>query len=100
MSQSIVQLICGEFWVPNKAYHSPLSESLAPWYGYCSDGGHCIICCLAQDYEESGDLTECLIPVPVKTVLKSYEVKRGLIVVDLPYSPQLGLVTPATDDEY
>lgn len=100
MSQSIARMVCGEFWVSNRTYHSPLPKNVAPWYSYCSDGGHCIVCCLKEDYKEGIDLTNYLVPVPVKTVLKNYQVKGQYVVVDLPYSPELGVLTPAKDTEF
>lgn len=98
--QSVVSKICNGWYVPNKTYYKPLPLELQEWYGYCSDGGHSIVCCLKQDYKPEGDLTGCLLPAPVKSVLKSYEVLRGYVVVDLPYSSTLGLLTPEEDDEY
>lgn len=100
MSREIVRIICEGFYVPNKHYPRPLPEELNNWYAYCSDAGHSIVCCLKTDYQPDVDLTQYLLPVSVRTVMKSYEVMGGYIVVDLPYSPKLGLVTPEEDIEY
>lgn len=99
-TQKIVRLVCGEFYVEGKQYPKPLPSEIEQWYGYCSDSGHNLICCLAQDYQEEQDLTQNLIPVPVKAVLKEYEIKDGYVVVDLPYSSELGLLTNPEDDEF
>ncbi len=100
MTNRVVQKVCGEFYVPGKSYHSQLSSQLQEWYAYCSDGGHCIVCCLKADYKPEGDLTDYLLPVPVKSVLQDYELHRGYVVVDLPYSSEIGLITPREDDEF
>ena len=98
--KEIVSRVCEGFLVPGKQYHAPLPDPLREWYAYCSDGGHCVVCCLRSDYQDSGDLTDFLLPVPVKAVLRGYEVRRGYIIVDLPYSPKLGLITNPADDEF
>lgn len=100
MTNQIARKVCGEFYVSGKSYHSPLPSKLQEWYAYCSDGGHCIVCCLKSDYKADGDLTNYLLPVPVKSVLRGYETLRGYVVVDLPYSIDYGLVVPKDDDEF
>lgn len=100
MSQKTAKLVCGEFWVPGKTYHSPLPAELSAWYAYCSDGGHCIVCCLEQDYCPDTDLTDYLVPVPVMTVLRGYSVKNGYAVASVPYSKDLGLLAPEEDAEF
>lgn len=107
MSNQIVRRVCGEFYVPGKSYHSPLPQELQNWYAYCSDGGHCIVCCLEQDaWQVESDLTNYLLPVPVKTVLRKYETLQNYlvndlcyIVVNIPYSSEIGLTTPPEDEE-
>lgn len=100
MSQEIARIVCEGFYVPGKAYPQKLPPQLSNWYAYCSDAGHSIVCCLKEDYRPGVDLTQYLLPVSVKTVLKGYEVKQGYVVVDLPYSPELGLVTSEEDYEF
>lgn len=98
--QATARKICGEFYVAGKSYPGNLPAELQPWYAYCSDGGHCVVCCLKQHYQSEGDLTGELLPVPVKAVLRGYEILRGYVVVSLPYSQQVGLITDPKDDEY
>lgn len=100
MSNDTVRLVCGEFYVPGKRYHSALPPELERWYAYCSDGGHCVVCVLKQDYQPGVDLTDYLVPVPVKTVLRGYSVQEGYVVVDVGYDPRLGLLAPAGDDQF
>lgn len=94
------------FWVKLKA-GSPRFVSkkiqllaIAARYAYCSDGGHSIVCCLKQDFQTGIDLTDFLLPVPVKSVLRGYQNLDGYIVVDLPYSTEIGLITSPEDDEF
>lgn len=100
-----VKLI-GDCWmVPGKSYPKPLPSELAPWYLYLSDSGHSLVCCLKSYYKAEGDLTPCLLPVSVKTVLRNYEILRGFIVVDeelagCQYSSTIGLVQPQEDYEF
>lgn len=96
----LVKLICGEFYVPGKRYPGNLPANVEKWYAYCSDGGHCLVCVLAQDYKEGADLKNYLVPVPVKTVMRSHEVKGGYVVVNVPYSEEIGLMAPPEDEEF
>lgn len=96
----IARRVCGQFYVPGQTYPGNIPAEIQPWYAYCADGGHCIVCCLAQHYEDEGDLTSELLPVPVKSVLRGYEIKRGYVLVTFPYNPSYGLITPPEDDEY
>lgn len=99
--ESIIRTALGPWYVPGKQYHSSLPPELATWYCYPSDSGHSILCVLKQHYRPGEDNTGYLVPVPVKTVLRTgYAVDNGYIVVDLPYDPKLGLVTPHEDDEF
>lgn len=78
--QKIMQRILGDVLVPGKRYHSPLPPELVEWYAYTSDGGHSIICLLAEDAGEafaSHDVIARLVPCPVKAVLRGYRVVRG-----------------------
>ena len=95
----IIREVLGEFFVAGKRYHAPLPAELANWYAYASDCGHNVVCLLKRDYRETGDLKGSLVPVPVKAVLRGYEIKRGYVVVDVAYSAQVGLLTDPSDDE-
>lgn len=99
MSQITAKLVCAEFWVEGKTYHTQLPEELKSWYAYCFDGGHSIVCCLKSDFLPFEDLTDYLLPVPVKAVLKGYEIHDKYVVVDLPYDSAIGLIVPASDTE-
>lgn len=95
-----VKLVCQGFLVTGKQYPGNLPAAVEQWYAYCSDGGHCIVCVLEQDYKEGTDLTDYLIPVPVKSVLRKHQIKGGYVVVDVSYDSGIGLMTPAGDDEF
>jgi hypothetical protein len=95
----IVREVLGEFFVAGKRYHSPLPAELSEWYAYARDSGHNVVCVLTQDYRDDGDLKGKLVPVPVRAVLRGYEIRRGYVVVEVPYSPQFGLLTDPSDDE-
>lgn len=91
----------GPYLDPYRAYPTPLPDDIGQWHCYTRDGGHSIVVVLARDYRDEGDLTGSLVPAPVKSVLRAgYELRRGYVVVDLPYDPDLGLVTPAEEDEF
>jgi hypothetical protein len=99
-TQELVRQLSGAYYVADKSYHSDLPGELHPWYVYLSDCGHNIVCILARDYQENGELTKFLLPVPVKTVLRDYQIKNGYVVVDLPYSSEEGLLISEEDDEF
>lgn len=96
----IIREQLGRYLVEGVRYHSELPAELAAWYVYTSDGGHSIVAVLAATMSGAADLTRLLVPVPVRSVLRGYELRDGYVVVDLPYDPALGLLTPAEDDEY
>ena len=98
--QETVRLVCQDFLVAGKRYPSNLPADVEKWYAYCIDGGHCVVCVLKQDYKPDTDLTNFLVPVPVKTVLRSHQIKGGYVVVDVPYSEEIGLMAPEGDDEF
>lgn len=85
---------------PERQYPQRLPAELNSWYGYTTDGGHSILCLLKKDYVPGQDLTERLLPVPVKTVLRGYEILGGYVVINVPYDPDIGLLTQPGDDEY
>lgn len=94
----------GDFEIFGVRYHSPLPEELRPWYCYTPDGGHCVLCVLDQHYKAGMSLDEVgghLVPLPVKTVLRSYRMEAGVPVVSgVQYSPFFGAVAPEGDDEF
>lgn len=81
-------------------YHSDLPNELSPWYLYPYDSGHSILCVLKADWDLHTDKTQLQVPVPVKTVLRGYEIRDGFVVVDVPYDETLGLRAPPEDDEF
>lgn len=83
-----------------KSYSNPLPLELEAWYCYPIDAGHSIVCVPKPCFQSGSDLTRWLLPVPVKSVLRGYSVEGEYIVVDYPYDPLMGLLTPPEDDEY
>lgn len=85
-------------------YHSPLSPTLAGWYCYPLDGGHSILCLLAKDlsaaFETNQKVSDYLLPVPVKSVLRGFTIVNDFVVVDLPYSSDYGLKINDEDEEF
>jgi hypothetical protein len=98
--QVITRAVCGEFFVEGRLYTGNMPFEIQAWYAYCSDKGHCLVCCLLDHYEPEGDLISKLLPVPVRAVLRGFKIIRGYIVVDLPYSPETGLCTNPRDIEH
>lgn len=83
------------------SYHAPLPRLLAPWYAFLSDCGHSIVVVPAALWGTSTDPEELLVPAPVKSVLRGVvRWESGWPVVDLPYDPNQGLITPEGDDEW
>ena len=85
----------------NKRYPARLHVALTEWYCYTVDGGHSILAALKSAYTPDADPSTFLAPVPVKTVLRGYAITEdGYILVDVPYDPELGLITDPADAEY
>jgi hypothetical protein len=99
-TQELVRQLSGGYYVPNRTYYTDLPAEVLPWYVYLSDCGHNIVCVLARDYQEGEELTKFLIPVPVKAAMRSYQIKNGYVVVDIPYDSQEGLLISERDDEF
>ena len=98
--KQVVQRVLAGWLVPGKRYPRPLPVEIAPWHCYTADGGHSIVVVLRRDFRPGADLTDSLVPAPVKSVLRGYAIEDGYVVCDLPYDPDLGLRTPPEDDEY
>lgn len=109
--QQLIRRALGDegFLVHGKQYPRPLPAEVEPWYCYTTDGGHCLFVVVTSLAEEASrqpvgaaDLAfEAMVPAPVKAVLRAgYEVRDGRIWCDLPYDPDLGLVTDRDDDEF
>lgn len=67
---------------------------------YPADSGHSILCVLKKEFRPGADLTNSLLPVPVKAVLRKYSIDNGYVVVDLPYDSNFGLEINTEDDEF
>lgn len=95
----------GSFWRPG-VYHSPLPEDILPWYATVVDSGHCILCILPMFWKpemSQHEVADYLVSVPVKSVLRGYEIREGIVVPTSPlirYDANLGLITPEEDTEY
>lgn len=98
----VIEAALGSYLVPGKRYPQELPVDLAPWYCYTADGGHSILCVLRIHYTAGGNLTDVLVPAPVRAVLRvGYEISpEGFVITDLPYDRSIGLVTQPGDDEY
>lgn len=100
---SAIESVLGTMNDWNKHYHSTLASELAQWYCYPRDGGHSIMCILKKDFSNTKTkerLIRHMVPVPVKSVLKRYEVRNSVVIVDLPYSQLVGVIIPAEDYEW
>lgn len=101
--KQIIEVVAGGTLVEGKVYPTPLPPELGEWYCYLTDSGHSIIVLLEDSAGAallSHDTVNHLVAAPVKAVLRGYRQARGYIVCDLPYSPELGLMTAPEDDEY
>jgi hypothetical protein len=100
-NKETIRRVLGEFYGGEVPYHSSLLNELASWHCYATDSGHNILIILPMDYDDTSDLTGKLCPAPVKAVLRTgYQIRRGYVVCDLPYSPDVGLLTDPADDEW
>lgn len=87
--------------VPGRCYHSPLPPDLEAAYVYTRDGGHSIIVVLENEWRPGSPVEDWLVPAPVRAVLRAgYTVRDGLVWCRLPYSSEVGLLTPPEEDEY
>lgn len=84
-----------------RPYPGELPADIAPWHCYLPDGGHSLLVALASFYDAGVDPGAFLVPAPVKAVLRvGYVWRDGYPVADLPYDPDLGLMTDEDDDEF
>lgn len=86
-----------------RPYPNPLPDALARWHCYLADGGHSIVVALASHVPQDALPDEAyLVPAPVKSVLKAGWVvaDNGMLICDLTYDSELGLITPEEDDEF
>jgi|GEM_PF-1182026 len=88
-------------------YYKSLPKELEKWYVCTFDGGHNIFVFPKQfdDVLKSNpkySYSDCIIPCPVKTVLRGYIVNDdGIIEIEgLQYNIQSGLIFPEDDIEY
>jgi hypothetical protein len=82
----------------SKPYPGKLPPDLAPFHIYVPDQGHCLIV-VAAECGMPSDPTTCLVPYPVKAVLRvGYVLRDGLLWCNLPYDKFLGAI--ALPDEY
>lgn len=90
----------------DRAYHLILPDDLSAWYVYMEQYGHSILCILKQDEKiafTSQDKLYFLIPMPVKTVLNNYRVRKGIIICtnpDVSYDGQIELPCPTAHIEF
>ncbi|MFD7553577.1 hypothetical protein ACFV9E_03425 [Streptomyces sp. NPDC059835] len=90
-------------WVDMNPPAREMHEDLAWWHVGC-EGTHSSV--VVADPGTLGDrpgvreLTEHLLPAPVRTVERlGWRMVGGFVVVDLPVDPELGLVVPEEDEE-
>lgn len=86
-------------------YPEPLDPDLSRWYLYLADAGHSVLVAVASlipEGQEEGDVSPYLVPAPVLMVqrLGWRRNAQGFLVADVPYDPNLGLVSEPGDDEY
>lgn len=96
--QDIIEEVIGNLIERRHSYLRPLPVDLVPWYVYVRDVGHSIVCRL-KDSVPDEDIAAYMVVIPVRTVLRGYEMNNGIVVVDWPFDPDLGLMTPYGDDE-
>lgn len=99
-TQQLIRRILKSYLDESKSYYQPLPPELAKWYCYTTDGGHSILVAVKSLYDPTKGPESFLVPAPVKTVLRGYTRDREYIIVNLPYSHEVGLIVPAGDDEF
>lgn len=90
--------------IAGKQYPQPLPPELARWYAYPSDSGHSIVVLIEDPQPDwvPADLAMLLVPVPVRTVQRlGYRMHQGFVVcTGVECDPDLGVITPAGDEEW
>ena len=99
----IIKKLLSENIKTDVKYHSPLPEEIKQWYVYTAKSGHRILCVIKSDI--AGDMTESdyeerLVSVPVKTVLRSYSMEKGFVVIDCEYDPHRGFLPEDEEREF
>jgi len=101
--EAIIRFCLVECLDPDKRYPTPLPEEVAGWYCFTVDGGHSILVAI-KDLFRGADPTETqrfLVPVPVKTALRSYTITpEGYVLCDLPHFSSFGAIIPFGDREF
>lgn len=97
----LIRTIVGYWLVPEQHYHTELPPDLARWYCYDRRMGHGVLVVPRHSVHGRIPLLSHMIHIPVKTALRGYDLSAtGVVVVDLPRSPEQRAVTRAGDTEY
>ena len=90
--------------VKGKAYHSELSPEISGWYCYILDSGHCILSIAKphalKAFTPGNNPFDYLVGIPVKSVLRGYEVSSGFVVANVDYDDNFGVIVESEDDEF
>jgi len=80
-----------------------LPEELEEYSYYLSDSGYCLMC-IPECFEEEawpGSQDGYELALPTRYVLeKGYRIRDGYLVVDVPYSDEMGAMVPDGYDEF
>jgi len=85
-----------------RTYPRELPDQIRPWYCF-ADRGHSVVATLPQFLDGTDDLSQVLFPIPVRSVLRGWEEKQGVIVATsdlLNYDNLFGLECPDEDEEF
>lgn len=88
-----------------KSYSGEINPAIISWHIYLADAGHSVFAILSdhEDLAFNGDPTQYLVPIPIKSVMRGYELRDGYIIAcapELKYDQVFGLVCPSEDDEF
>jgi len=109
-AHSLVRAVLGSSLRSDVIYPEPLDPALWRWYG--ATEVHNIVIAVACLYRPRSGFPqgrghfrqgpwEFLVPAPVRSVLQAgWTVQHGYIVCDLPFDPDLGLLTDPADEEF
>jgi hypothetical protein len=98
--KAVVEDQFGRFLVEGKQCPTPLPDELKSWYCYTNAYGHSLAVALKSRFASHKAPLQFLELAPVKTVLRGYDVVDGYIVIDVPYTTQIGLQVPPGDREW